>query len=135
MTVTPNELKERRAKRLAEKADVTARISDTTRFVAFGLLVAFYTVHAGENPFATALKEQGLLLFVMGVSAAFAILFDYVQYVCGRISVEAALRRPTVDYDETSWSYRVRVDAFAGKQALVIVGSLCLVTMVILSVF
>jgi hypothetical protein len=63
--------------------------------VAFGLLVAFYTIHASENDFASNMREHALPLFMMGGLASTAVLFDYIQYYCGMrsgVSRSAACR-------------------------------------------
>ena len=134
MALSEKEQGERRAKRIAEKQEVSGKISDTTRFVAFGLLVAFYSIHAAAEGFAGQLKQQWFLLLIMGLSAALAILCDYLQYVFGLRSVEQALKRVTLDYDDESFSYRARKFMFDAKQWLVIAGAGILVIMVALTV-
>ena len=126
---------ERRARILAEKSNVTSKISDTTRFVAFGLLVAFYSVHSASGEgFAAGLKEHWVLLLIMGLCASMAILCDYLQYFFGLRSVEEALKRDTVDYDDASFAYKARKATFYIKQWLVIAGAVVLVLMVGLTV-
>lgn len=135
MALSEQQESERRAQRIEDKKEVTGKISDTTRFVAFGLLVAFYSIHAAGEGFAAQLKQQWFLLLAMGLSAALAILCDYLQYVFGLMSVEQALKRETLDYDNESCAYRARKFMFDAKQWLVVVGAALLVIMVALTFF
>ena len=135
MALSAKEKTERRARRIAEKGEVTSKISDTTRFVAFGLLIAFYSIHAADaEGFASQLKAQWFLLLGMGLAAALAILCDYLQYFFGLRSVDQALERETLDYDDESFPYRARKAMFVAKQWLVIAGAGLLVVMVMLTV-
>jgi len=129
------ESKSRRQRRLEEKADVTGKISDITRFIAFGLLVAFYTVNVSNDNFATGLRGYQCPLFLMGLCGSVAILLDYLQYVFGLLSVKNALVRETVDYDPHSLWYKGRTFCFVGKQVAVTIGSTMLVIIVALTVY
>ncbi|MEQ8295224.1 MAG: hypothetical protein RIB55_01935 [Nitratireductor sp.] len=121
----------RRIKRIDEKAAVTSKISDTTRFVAFGLLVIFYGIHIGDDSFATqARNEYPNLHFFMGLLSALAILLDYLQYVFGFVSVEDALKSESQEYDSTHIAYKARDYAFKWKQYCVIGGASILVFLV-----
>lgn len=134
MDLSDQDKAERRSKRIQEKSDVTAQISDTTRFVAFGLLLAFYSIHAADpDNFGGSLQKHNVLLLIMGLSAALAVLCDYLQYFFGLKSVENALRRETLDYDDASFSYRARKFMFSAKQWFVIAGAVILVLMVALT--
>ena len=44
---------------LDEKRNVTVKISDSCRFIAFGLLAVYYTIMASAEPFAGGVKQIG----------------------------------------------------------------------------
>lgn len=119
---------------IQQKQEVTSKISETTRYISFGLLIVFYSVHSSGEEFTDAIRRNDLLK-VMVASGALAILMDYVQYVAGAMSVEGALKRSTEDYDASSASYRLRQFAFYSKQLLAIIGSISLIILVGLTVF
>jgi hypothetical protein len=55
-----------------------------------------------------------------------AVIFDYLQYVFGSMSVNEALKRPSLNYDETSVAYRWRAIMFRLKQWAALIGAACL---------
>ncbi|UVC13780.1 hypothetical protein [Mesorhizobium onobrychidis] len=120
---------------LDAKQSITATISEICRYIAFGLLVAFYTIRTDSSPFAKELQSYGLLVFLVGFCGAAAILSDYLQYVFGKVTVDRALLEQMYEYDDTSLPYQGRKQAFDAKQLFVGVGALSLAIMVVLASF
>ncbi|MGX9143675.1 hypothetical protein [Mesorhizobium sp. 128a] len=120
---------------LEEKKSLSTTISELCRYIAFGLLVAFYTVSVDSSEFSKTLKTCGVLVFLIGFCGAMAILCDYLQYVCGLITINRALATKVYEYDDTSWAYRGRQGAFEAKRVFVGVGALSLVAVVLVATF
>ncbi|MBZ9926774.1 hypothetical protein [Mesorhizobium sp. BR1-1-4] len=120
---------------LQDKKSLSATISDLCRYIAFGLLVAFYTISADNSSFSTHLKTYGVLVFLIGFCGAMAILCDYLQYVFGLITVEKALATKVYEYDDASGAYWGRQAAFEAKQVFVGVGAISMVLMVLVATF
>ena len=109
---------------LQQKQEVTTRISETTRYVGFGLLAVYYALRTADSSYAHGLAETyPWLLRLIGVSGLAAIILDYLQYVFGSRSVNEGLNRPSLDYDETSVWYRGRAITFVLKQWAALIGA------------
>lgn len=134
---TDSELKANRARLLIEKASVTGKISDTCRFVGFGLLAVFYTITVDhKSPTSSFEALPQCLVLAIGLFGGFAIFFDYLQYLCGFLAVEHALTRElSYDYDKSRWHYRGRVIFYYAKQFAVGMGVLSLIAAVLLISF
>ncbi|MER8393727.1 hypothetical protein NKH10_17675 [Mesorhizobium sp. M1340] len=120
---------------LDEKKSLSTTISELCRYVAFGLLVAFYTINADDSDFSTKLRTYGVLVFLIGFCGALAVLCDYLQYVCGLATVNRALSTKFYEYDDQSGPYWGRQTAFEAKQGFIGVGALSLVAMVLVATF
>ncbi|TGT46865.1 hypothetical protein EN812_05880 [Mesorhizobium sp. M4B.F.Ca.ET.169.01.1.1] len=125
--MSPKELAEARKRVLAEKANVTGKVSDISRFTAFGLLAVFYTIESGDGAFSQALQSQALAVYLIGILASCSILFDYMQYYFGVKLVENALSNPKYEYDDRSIWYRGRQSFFEAKQYLVLFSAALLI--------
>lgn len=125
----------KRSDLLEEKKSLTTTISELCRYIAFGLLVAFYTVSADSSDFSKTLKAYGVLVFLIGFCGAMAVFCDYLQYVFGLMTVNKALSTNVNEYDDTSLAYWGRKAAFECKQVFVGVGALSLVAMVLVATF
>lgn len=87
----PPDIRARRDRVIEEKKSVTGRISDTCRFVGFGLLAIFYALHTGENELALRIRSEApWKLFVMGAFGVLTILLDYLHYFFGSRAVTQA---------------------------------------------
>jgi hypothetical protein len=118
---------------LDEKQFVTGRISESVRYVGFGLLAIFYAVVSSDSTFAIRLStEMSLELRGIAIAGAAAVLLDYLQYLCGGIVIEAAIKRTgeganladreSLPYKGRTFFYWVKqVPAFAGCVLLIIV--------------
>jgi hypothetical protein len=132
--ISAKEYKERRERVLDEKKNVTSKISDTCRFIGFGLLIVYYTIQSADGAFATHLKTHSpVLVYAVGIAGAATILLDYLQYLFGAMAVDRALKRPTMDYDETSCAYKARLWAYRAKQFATAVGAAALIILVVFS--
>jgi len=122
---------EERAKRSAildEKRNVTSRISETTRYVGFGLMIAYYVIRSAESVLSKSISSAypGALKIV-GICGLAAVLLDYLQYWFGSRAVAEALSRESLDYNKNSFWYRGRAGAFALKQLFAIFGAIVLI--------
>jgi hypothetical protein len=113
---------------IAQKQSVTGRISETTRFVGFGLLAVYFAIRTADSGFAAGLNaKHPRLLLLMGICGLTAILLDYLQYWFGSWAVAEAMRRESLDYDPESLWYKARGATFVLKQAAAIAGALFLI--------
>lgn len=129
-----DELKANRLRLLNEKANVTGKISDTCRFVGFGLLAVFYTIKLDLKSLTPTFDSlpSGLVIAV-GLFGGLAIFFDYLQYWCGSRAVDHALSRSSrYDYDENRWEYKGRKAFYCLKQLAVFLGVLSIIIVVLL---
>jgi hypothetical protein len=126
------EIANRHRRLLDEKRNVTARNSETARFIAFGLLAIYYTLISGNGDFAKSmLSLQKVLLDLMALAAVLTIVFDYAQYLLAGFSIEEALDDKKQLYVEKSCAYRGRRCAFVAKQWTAAVGALLLIIVII----
>ena len=114
------------------RTDVTARISEICRFIGLGLIAVFYTMKTGSLDDHFEWFRMSLLYFV-GVAGVLAILLDYAQYVNNHRSVEGALGRPTLDYDQDAFPYRAAKFCFRWKQRITAAGAIALILLVLLT--
>jgi hypothetical protein len=78
---------------LEQKQFITGRISETVRYIGFGMLVIFYTVYSSDTQFSrNVVSGEPNLLKTLGICGSLAVLCDYLQYLCGNVSVRLALR-------------------------------------------
>jgi hypothetical protein len=122
------EAKEARKKRLEDKAIVTARISETCRYVSFGILAAFYTLHTGTDKFSTnMISQSGVVLDVMALGALLSLICDYLQYYFASKSVQNALdNREDQLFDQERYDYRLRQFFYHAKQILMFAAAILL---------
>jgi hypothetical protein len=111
---------------------ITSRISDTCRFVAFGLLAACYTIRSADNAFAKGIREGDVMnvVWAIGIAAALALVADYLQYFFAHISNKAAQRSKKQEYDHEACSARAREFFFISKQVLTFAGAVALIVLV-----
>jgi hypothetical protein len=110
---------------LEEKRFVTGRISETTRYLGFGLLATFYAIISSADAFPRQVEHGWpLALKIMALCGILAIFLDYLQYSFGRIAVQKALDRKDKPflYNRKWLSYRGRQACFWSKQAMALAG-------------
>ena len=107
--------------RFADKKDMSGKIGETSRFIAFGVVALVFTIHGeGSELFSKILTCYGLMLNVAGLFACLSIMSDYLQYFFGYFSVNDAIRRKndSYRYDNTLMWYKGRSIFFWLKQFL-----------------
>jgi len=120
---------------LDEKHFVTNRISESVRYVGFGLLAIFYAVVSSDSRFAGRIThDMPLELRAIAMSGAAAVLLDYLQYLCAGIVIEAAIRRTGEGAnlaDRESLAYAGRTIFYWVKQVPAVIG--CVLLIVVLA--
>lgn len=120
----PDETAERRAV-LEQKQVVTGRISETTRYIGFGLLAVFYGIVSSDSTFARNIAgHHPTELKLMALFGAFSIALDYLHYVFARWAIQQALDRqaPPNKFNKNWLSYKARSVCFWSKQVAALAG-------------
>ena len=120
-----------REARIAHKSVVTARISETSRLVGFGIVAWVFAIHTSETKFAKDyISSYEIWVNIAGILGMLAIVSDYLQYLCAYSSVKHALKREEKDYafDRSHLGYFLQGVFFGTKQVCAVVGSLLVVT-------
>jgi len=121
---------------MERRKEVSSRVSETTRYIGFGLLATFYAMISGDDAFfVEARTHWPLLLRLIALTGSIAVLLDYLHYVFAYWSTERALERTDApnEYGTGWFSYRGENACFWGKQAAAIIGCVLLVFLVGLS--
>jgi len=100
----------------------SARTSEMTRYIAFGLLAIFYT--------ALVSGEIKLSVYLSGLFGALAVALDYLHYLSGYVASEIAIHRHLDGWPRKSMWRRGRFFLFWAKQVVVIAGVIALITSV-----
>lgn len=88
------EAEDPRKARLAQKQLVSTRLSETTRFIAFGIVAWVFAVQSSDAEFSQAyVGNYEVWLNIAGVLGVITIASDYFQYLCAYWSVQNALTR------------------------------------------
>ncbi|MEM1288920.1 MAG: hypothetical protein AAGH60_11260 [Pseudomonadota bacterium] len=126
-----------RAKRFDDQKEMSGRISETSRYVSFGLMAIVFSIYSSNEGFLhQLLTQQSAIVNAIGLAACLAIVSDYFQYYCGYKSVRKAIsnERGGYLYDPASLSYRGRHFFFWMKQLFSLLGALLLLSMLAWSV-
>lgn len=124
----------RRKSLLEERKTLTGKISDSVRFLGFGLLASFYAIYTDRQKFGELLSEPGFpryAILVVGFCGALSILLDYLQYVAGASSVGHAMARDDQAYDPSHYAYRARSVLYVAKQVPIVFGCIALIFFVL----
>jgi len=116
--------------RIRHKTDVTARISETSRFIGFGVVAWVFVQHSSPSDFSLSyVSEFGVFVRAAGVLGVVSILFDYLQYLAALAVAKKALNNESDDYayDQSYWASRLQSFFFWGKQFSVLTASLIVV--------
>lgn len=113
---------------LEEKRNVTTRISETCRYIGFGLLAIYYAAMIADESslLAEVWKVNLMAFYLIGVAGVLTVLFDYLQYFVAQFYIEKALSGGQLLYDQNHWSYKGRVWFFWIKQFSALLGVLAL---------
>lgn len=121
---------DRKVDRIKQKTEVTARISETSRFIGFGMVAWVFAQHASSAEFAVEyLSAYGPIVRVAGVLGVSAILFDYLQYISAYLSVQTAIKNEAAShaYDHDGLAMRLQNFFFWAKQSSAVVSALIVV--------
>lgn len=116
--------------RFSDKKEVSGRIGETSRFISFGLVALVFTIHGSENNLsANIVLHSKFLLNIAGLVGCLSIVSDYLQYLCGYLSVNEALARRSdgYSYNPDSLLYKGRRWFFWAKQILALSGAVIVV--------
>lgn len=130
-TGAPQSTSSTREARIAHKSVVTARISETSRLVGFGIVAWVFAIHTSETGFAKDyISSYEIWVNIAGFLGMLAIVLDYLQYLCAYSSVQHALKRKEKNYsfDPNHLGYFLQRVFFGAKQVCAVVGSLLVVT-------
>ena len=128
---------ERKLKRIDLKTDVTARISETSRFVGVGIVAWVFAQHASGEAFAVNyLANYGPVVRFAGVLGVLVILFDYLQYIAAYASVSTALKNVENNYAyrDSSLARRAQKFFFWVKQFAAVIAAMIIVATFALSI-
>ena len=137
----PEELQARRDAVLGQKQYVTGRVSETCRYIGFGLVAVYYTLALSGEEFATVLIDRHeLLVRIFGAMGALAILADYTQYLAGARAADRALSRAnegpnSFRYNKKWLSYKIRSASYVAKQIFAFFGAFLLAYMMVRQIF
>ena len=115
---------------LAQKRFATSKVSELCRLVGIGLLALSYSVLISDTNVSEALvKNYKLLLFLLGLSGALTIAFDYIQYFSAKIQAEKAIDNKEYEFQPNKhWkSSKIRNGAYICKQYTALFGVIILV--------
>ena len=121
---------DKKLQRIDHKTDVTARISETSRFIGFGVVAWVFAQHSSSSAFSLSyVTDFGVFVRVAGVLGVASIMFDYLQYVAALVVVRKALKNESKSYayDQTYWAARLQGFFFWSKQFSVLTASLIVV--------
>lgn len=125
--IISGELKEQRMSVKKDRDFTTNRISDLSRYISFGILIAIFSVLTSPSIGRHVLAGfDQIFIFLSAVFAILTIIFDYVQYVAGYISSSAAYDNVGDDfeYEDSSCSNRLRAFSFWVKQVTTLISAI-----------
>lgn len=110
----------------------SSRISETSRYVGFGLLATYYALKVDPTNSIVASTETWLVTTI-GVFGALAVVLDYFQYLFGYLMARAALNDSEYRYHQgfaAIW-FPLKTIAFVAKQVAAVVGSLAVILLIL----
>ena len=125
MTAADNKAAQK--ERLKQKTVVTSRLSETTRFVAFGIVAWVFAGHDSDADFSTNyIEAYKIWINMAGALAVIAIACDYFQYLSAYLSVKHALTRKQQNYmfNKNHPAYYFQTLCFIIKQVAVGLGAI-----------
>ncbi|MEX0370272.1 MAG: hypothetical protein AB3N09_06540 [Tateyamaria sp.] len=121
------ELQEIWLRRIDMEASLTSRISETSRFIGFGLVAWVFAVHTSDSQFAQSYVSRfEIFIGLSGMAGLLTIFLDYVQYLCAHRSLNIAMknRKNRYDFDYKSTAYVFQDVTWRAKQWTAVLGSL-----------
>lgn len=112
---------DKKSKVFEEQRHVSSKISDLCRYIGFGIAAAAYAIFSSNSDFARNLLvcDKELLIFT-AITAVLVIFTDYLQFLCGYMSVRTAIANKDdgYKYKPESLPYKGRFVFFITKQVL-----------------
>lgn len=108
--------------RLEQKSVVTSRLSETSRFLAFGVIAWVFAVQSSDAKFSISyVAAFEVWVNVAGALAVVSIACDYFQYLSAYFSVKHALTRKeyAYRYNKNHPAYLLQFLFFVVKQVTV----------------
>ncbi|MEJ5220154.1 hypothetical protein WG622_18010 [Cognatishimia sp. D5M38] len=139
--LAPDILADRKKAVLEQKQYVTGRVSETCRFIGFGLVAIYYTLTVSGEQYAKELFESYTwYIRAFGAFGALTVFLDYIQYIAGDRAAARALTRTndgnnSYRYSKKWLSYKVRGWSYFAKQLFCFLGSASLVYVMVTSLF
>ena len=129
-------MSEQYEKVLEEKRHVSSRVSDLCRYIGFGLVAVVFVLLSSGSDYAKGVvsQHQNMLLFIGG-TGCLSVIFDYLQFFAGYITVNRALKNTEGNYiyDDKLLSYKIRNWCFYFNQCTTIIGAATLMYLIIIS--
>jgi hypothetical protein len=120
--------------RIGEKKDITIRISETTRTLAFGSLASCYALLFANKELAASFAGVKPLLLWSAIFGVLAVVVDGAQYLFAFINVQQALAADDQLFPR-NFARRGRATCFILKQGLAYFAALLLVAAIALTFF
>lgn len=125
LELSPQALKRRPAV-IARKGKITARISESTRTIAFGALASCYALLIAEPDVVALFAPSRPAILASALMAFVALVLDALQYVFSYINVQKALGHPEQGFPR-DWSRGCQQGCFLAKQLFAYLGALALI--------
>jgi hypothetical protein len=138
MNAEPNEVHLRRRQKIQDDKDFTsARISESARYIGFGLAaltMAFLTSDAAF-PKQLIARYEGYILLASAFGCL-TIVLDYLHYLTGYISSEAAGQNKEGDFGYLTQStfYKARRWFFIAKQIVALSGAMIFIIVLLTAI-
>lgn len=132
MNAEPNELHQLRKKRIQDDKDFTSsRISESTRYLGFGLAAVAMALLTSDAAFPKKLMAAHPTPVILAAALGCLTIFaDYLHYLFGYLASDEAARNRDGDFGYLTQSiyYRARRWFFYSKQIFAALGFLFLIT-------
>jgi hypothetical protein len=138
MNDEPNELHVRRRQKIQDDKDFgSSRVSESARYIGFGLAAATIALLTSDAAFAKKIivSNEGLILAASSFGCA-TILLDYFQYISAYLSSEEAGQNKDGGYQYLTQSfwYRVRRWFFWTKQWSAVIGAVIFISVLLVTI-
>lgn len=120
------EAQKRRPGVIERKGKITARISESTRTIAFGSLASCYALLIADDEVLALFAAMRPAILASALLALVAIVLDSLQYLFSYINVQKALGHAEQGYPR-DWSRYGQQACFLAKQLFAYLGALALI--------
>lgn len=119
---------------MERRTAATTQVSETARFVGFGLLAIAYAMVSDSGAFFVGMRtHHATMVRYLALAGSLAVLADYLHYVFGYLTTQQALDRQDKPnaYNSLWLTYRLEIVCFWVKQAAAITG--CVILLILVS--